>query len=224
MLAALAKNCKVDKRLLLVWMLTHAMLATGGEYPPSIAALLTPEVLKKVTKERQVVCSAALKDLPDEKLHMQGFQNYHFHTVMSVHASRRRAYQALTDYDQYQKLVPYIDYSRFDWAKKVLDLKGSIWKFELQSKLKFQEISERVLAYDIVDGHFSGLKGALLFDPVAPGSEETFVYFFGDLTGKSWPPKLIVERGAEVVFQLTGQKMRALIESKEEVKSQLGKP
>jgi hypothetical protein len=57
------------------------------------------------------------------------------------------------------------------------------------------------------------MSGAMKFQQLEPG--KTLVMFEGELTADAqarFPPKLIVEQGAEIIFGLTGRRVRSLVE------------
>ena len=98
----------------------------------------------------------------------------------------------------------------------VLDIEGGVWKFRLRSWVRFEERADRWIHYLIVGGHFTGLEGDIYFE--SAGEKGTLVYFHGDQQGKHWPPKLVIERGAEIVFGFTAGRMRKYLESNEDTK------
>ncbi len=159
----------------------------------------------------------------------EGAKHYGFYGAMLVRESLRRTREVLTDYPLLAKMIPYIDRSDYDAKVKRLTIEGGIWKFRLRSIVQFEEMTSGWIRYRVVGGHFQGMTGNILFENAqSQGAERggssregTLVFFDGGIDGgpgSSWPPRLIIERGAEIVFGFTGKRMRSYIESKEHEK------
>ncbi len=136
--------------------------------------------------------------------------NYSFYASMLVKAGASLTRQILTDYQLYEKMIPYVDKARFNSATKVLDIEGGIWKFKLRSSVLFQERGENWVHYKIVQGHFEDLEGDIFFEDVP--ERGTAVYFRGAKSGDHWPPAFVIETGAEIVFGFTAKRMRSYVE------------
>ena len=76
--------------------------------------------------------------------------------------------------------------------------------------MRFEERGDRWIHYEIVGGHFTGLSGDIFFE--SWGEKGTAVYFGGEQQGAEFPPKFVIERGAEIVFGFTAKRMRSYIE------------
>ena len=184
-------------------------LAFGGApsaVQPRIQSLLKPEVFRRVQEDREIRTYARIED-PDA----EGLKPYHFYAAMRARASVRRARETLTEYSLYQQMVPFV--SRSEDRDGLLWIEGGIFGWRLASRVRIEPLSEGWLRYRIVSGHFAGMTGKILLETV--GERETVVYFDGELKSRSWPPALILERGAEIVFGLTADRMRSLMEKRE---------
>lgn len=179
-----------------------ASLASGAE-PPKVTTLVKPQVYERAFKEREVMVHASLTDR----------KHYEFYALMRVNAPLKRVRTIMTDYSLYPRMVPYIDYARFDEKSGMLDIQGGIFKFMLRSRAHFAQEGERTLNYRIVSGHFTGLAGRMFFEDA--GEQGTLVYWTGAMDGTDWPPTFVIERGAEIVFGYTGSRMRKFIEKAE---------
>lgn len=177
--------------------------------PPPIESALKPKILKRVLQERDVASLASLDEAAGGE---KGLKDYRFHAAMLVRASLAQTRAILTDYRLYAEIIPYVDRADFDEPSKVLSLEGGIWKFKLISKVKFEEVSDRWIKYEFVDGHFRGMRGEIVFE--SKGEEGTLALLRGETRGKEWPPAFVMERGAEIVFGYTAGRMRSYIESK----------
>lgn len=181
-----------------------------SEAPPEIASLLKPKVYQGLLKEREIATHAELKTAPGSTK-IPGLKTYSFYSAMMVRSSLAQTRQAITDYRLYPQMVSYIDRAHYSPESQILMIEGGIWKYRLRSFVRFQELGERWIRYEIISGHFFGLKGDLFFEPA--GEQGTLVYMRGETHGTDWPPTLVIERGAEIVFRFTAQKMRNFIES-----------
>ena len=175
---------------------------------PKIAELIKSSVYKKMMEDREVMVHARLEQAGTGK---EPAKSYAFYTAMVVRADVEQVRRILTDYPLYAKVVPYVDRADYSPSTRILRLNGGIWKFRLDSQLRFEERGNRWLRYEIVGGHLIGLSGDILFESL--GEKGTAVYFGGSLAGTDWPPTLVMERGAEIVFGLTGNRMRSYIEA-----------
>ncbi|MGE4105731.1 MAG: hypothetical protein AB7F66_00850 [Bacteriovoracia bacterium] len=177
--------------------------AQGGKPPvgraPQVSDYFKPEALARVLKDREAVASARL-DQPD----------YHFSLAVLVRASRPQVWQTVTTYGLYEKLIPMIEKSEFDAKTKRLELAGGIFGFKLRSFLKFRERTPQWLEYEVVEGHFVGMKGHLITQDA--GEKGVIVALLGTHASDQWPPKFVMEEGAKIVLNLTANKMRSYIE------------
>lgn len=175
--------------------------------PPAIQSLLKPNLYKRLIEDKEILSSASLND-----------DHYSFYCAMLVHSDVPRSRRILTDYGLYSKLIPYVDKTIYSPITRVLDLQGGVWKFRLRSWTRFEERGDRWIHFVIIAGHFRGLEGDIYFESV--GEKGTLVYFHGDQDGKQWPPKFVIERGAEIVFGFTAGRMRKYLESNEDSQGQ----
>ncbi len=138
---------------------------------------------------------------------------YDVRSAMVVHASLERTRRILTHFDLFAGLVPYIDRSVYDRSSRLLDVAGGIWKYRLESILQFEEESPQRWKFRVIQGHFLGMTGAMEFSQVAPG--RTLVTLDAGILasqGAKFPPKLILEEGSQIVFAMTGRRVRSLVE------------
>lgn len=176
--------------------------------PPPVSTLLRPDLYKKLIDDRDIPTSATLDS--DAGL-------YSFYAAMRVGAELPRARRILTNYSLYSEIVPYVDRTVYSPITRRLELEGGIWKFRVHSLVRFDERSERWIHFEIVGGHFKGLAGDMFFESI--GEKGTLVYMRGQQAGRQWPPKFIIERGAEIVFGFTANRMRKYLESGEDRKN-----
>lgn len=197
--------------LLLACLASAAALGADAPTPPKIQSLLKPEVFQRVVQDHDIMDHASLEDQNGAR--QKGAQKYSYYAAMLVQASVRQTRAVLTDYPLYSKIISYIDKSQYDPATQILELSGGIFGWRLRSWVHFEEVNDRWIRYKIVRGNFVGMGGDILFEKQGlPGRpDETLVYLGGGLTATNWPPKLIIERGAEIVFGFTAKRMRSYI-------------
>ena len=165
---------------------------------------------------------ASLNEIPDLRKMRPGPQQetlptlkrYSVYAAMLVHEGLRKTREILTDYRLYVKMIPYIDRADYTPSTHLLHMEGGIWKWRQNSLIRFDERGDRWIHYEIIAGHFTGLNGDIYFEP--EGEKGTAVYMTGALDGRSWPPAIVLERGAEIVFGYTGAHMRSYIESQKQ--------
>lgn len=135
-----------------------------------------------------------------------------FQTPVSVET----AGQVMTRYGDYEKFIPFVSRSRYDARTHELELEGGVLGWTMASTLKLSELHEGKLSFEVIRGHFNGMKGKLVLERTK--DYKTLVLFRGELTHKTmnWPPAWIMEVGGKMVFERAGLKLRQLVE--EEVK------
>jgi len=182
--------------------------------PSSIAPFLLPGMYSRVLGDREIDVHAKLSEpQPGDSLRV-----YSFYAAMVVGASQKTTRRILTDYPLYSQMIPYVDRTDFHPDSHILEVEGGIWKFKMKSSIFLQEKSERWLLFRVVGGHFKGLEGNVFFLPEGIG--KTAVYFAGSQTHQTFPPRFVIERGAEIVFGFTAKRMRSYIESKKNAPDQ----
>lgn len=152
-------------------------------------------------------------DLKDRKdLASSPGKEYSFYAAMLVNANPKQTRKVLTDYPLYADIIPFVEKADYDSANRVLSIVGGIWKYQMSSRIRFEEKGERWITFEVISGHFTGMRGDAFFESLA--DRGTAVYFRGNLTASTWPPAFVVEKGAEIVFEFTGRRMRSYIETK----------
>lgn len=196
-------------------------LAADVPSPPTLKALLQEKLYRQVMSEREIVSHAKLEDLPPEyrgplapaqgQSKKPDLKRYRFLSSMLVKAPLEQTRLILTNYELYKQMVPYIDRIEMAEGTSLLQVEGGIWKFKMRSAVEFEDIAKNWIKFRIVSGHFTGLTGEMVFE--SKGEQGTAVYFGGEARGSHWPPRFVLERGAEIVFGYTAKRMRSYVES-----------
>ena len=192
-------------------------LEVGSVQAPPIQSLLKPHQWQKMLHDKEVMVHAQLQKLPTPEgrnpaaIRTPDQHRYSYYAAMLVTASPAMTRKILTDYRIYAQTIPYIDKADFYAASNTLHLEGGIWNYRLRSQVQFSEESDNWIKYEILVGSFAGLQGNIYFEPV--GEKGTAIYMNGSQTGVKWPPRFIIEKGAEVVFSYVARRMRSYIES-----------
>jgi hypothetical protein len=202
-------------RFLSIYLLIPLLASSASV--PAFAAIrdeVKPGVYKRAVEERDIQVGSRLTEVSQKS----GVGEFKFYGLMLVHASPAKARAVLLDYPLYQKMVPYVSRSQFDEKEKLLWIEGGIFGWNLKSAIRLEVKSEQspvTIDYSIEKGHFKGLKGKVVIESVMGerASGKSLVHFTGGVTGKSFPPAWIMERGSEIVFGLTARRMRSLMES-----------
>ncbi len=214
----------------IAWAVELGPVVSSVSSPVSLStSLATSKRLVALISDREVKAVASLNELPVTPPRPLLTQ-YAFETSMFVKASIERTKAGMTNYRIYVEKVPFVEKADFNRQKNQLWIEGGVWKYYLRSLVQFTEVSPTVIKYEIILGHFQGLKGEMVFTQISegltlgPGKGQvkepgTLVSFSGGLTSSGqWPPKLIVTKGAEIVFEFTGRRMREFLEdTKKEV-------
>lgn len=190
-------------------VMTHADLQdyrAGSEFFPDIKKVVLPE--PRTTGGFLGKSQAAAKKEPPR------FESYDFYVAVLVKASLKRTREVLTNYQVYSELVPYISRAEFFPASKMLHVEGGIWKYRINSRIRFEERGERWIRYRIVSGHFRGMLGEIVLEPLGDGGKDgTLVFMYGQSIANRFPPAFVIEQGAQVVFGFTANRIRTFIES-----------
>ncbi len=194
-----------------VWLSLGLLLSQpiGASEPPPLAGQVSPALLKRVIDDREVVSSARISDLAAPGPQGQK-KAYDYWALVRVNASLQQTHRALTDYASYARLVPFVTRSTYSSLDQTLDLEGGIFGWRLRSLLHFEEKGPRQVAFRVVAGSFTGMAGQAVFESL--GEKGTLVRFSGGTTAIDFPPAFVMERGAEIVFGVTGRRMRSYIE------------
>jgi hypothetical protein len=191
--------------MVLVTLLLGPGLSRATEAVPAVADLLAKHRVPasefaKILDERDVYSRARLEG-----------HTYSVRNVMLMHAGMARTRAEVTQFGRFAGSIPYIEKSEWDPARKQLLVAGGIWKYQLQSLIQFEEKTPERWEFRIIGGHFLGMHGALEFESAGPG--RTLVVFSGSVTGDHFPPQWVIERGAEIVFAVTGRRVRNWVEN-----------
>lgn len=191
-----------------------SLLVGAGEAnkkAPRIQSLLKPKIYQKVVgrppiRGQEIISSANLSsDKEGDKT-----QKYEFYVTLRVPSPMKFVDPILNQYDLYQKMVPFVEMTRYDSRKKILELKGGIWNFKLHSFFQFYPRSPGWTEFEVIRGHLKGIRGHILLEPIGEG--DTLVYFGGGMKGTQFPPALVMEQGAEIALSFTAKKMRSYIQ------------
>ncbi|MBU6376140.1 MAG: hypothetical protein KGQ59_09105 [Bdellovibrionales bacterium] len=190
-----------SSKKIIAWGL--GVLFLGASFCSELAAFELPANKRsEVFEGREIYTQARLQS-----------QLYSVKNAMVVHASLERTRRILTHFDLFAGLVPYIDRSKYDPMTRQLDVGGGIWKYRLESVLQFTPETPDLWKFRIIRGHFLGMVGALEFRQLKPG--HTLVTLEGSIQadpGAKFPPRMIIEQGAQIIFAVTGRRVRSLVE------------
>jgi hypothetical protein len=212
-------------------------LASPLPAAPTIQSLLKPKIYDRVLKNRDIMTHASLDDVPGPfgalpsskaspkegvapQKHVAPPQEYSFYATMLVHASVSQTRAILTNYDLYSKLIPYVSKTKYDKQSHILEIQGGILGWVLHSWVRFDERTPSWIHFQMIAGHFTGMAGDILFE--SRGEQGTLVYMDGHQIQENWPPKFVLERGAEIVFGFTANRMRSYIETEASAGSENG--
>jgi len=211
---------------------------------PLISSLARSEVLARVLGQREVMTHADLQDFekgtemfpgirpvllptPPGKSWLGGtgakaapsreevpLEAYDFYVGVLVKAGLKRTREVLTNYKVYSELVPYVSRTQYFPVTKTLQIEGGIWRYRINSRVRFEERGEGWIRFKIISGHFRGMVGEILLEPVGEeGRDGMLVFMRGQSIANRFPPAFVIEQGAQVVFGFTANRIRSYIES-----------
>jgi hypothetical protein len=190
--------------------LLHSVQTLIAAEPP-IEKLVKSNVLDAVITDNEVVSNASLIETPSNEY--KKLKTYSFYSLVKIRASVDLTRRVLTDWVRIGGLIPFVDEIKLDPKTQLLSIRGGIMGYVLVSVLKFNSNKNKDVIFEVVSGHFTGLKGTILFEahnkPDSPQAAYTLVHFSGGLEGETWPPKMVMEKGAEIVFSYAAKKMRS---------------
>lgn len=180
--------------------------------PVLIAAAPVPAI-EGLLRSHEIPASATRGIIEEREVYARARLEGRRYTVLNamlVHAGLARTKEVVTQFDRFAGNIPYIEKSVWNEASRQLVIAGGIWKYQLQATLQFEEKSPSRWEFRVIQGHFLGMRGALDFETAGPG--RTLVVFSGALEADRFPPRWVIERGAEIVFAVTGRRVRNWVE------------
>ena len=186
---------------ILKWPILIAFLAWSA--PPALRERLPVDQAKLVLEKQEIYTRCVLGEKKSGK------RTYHFAVSLLAPASPALSRETMTDYEAYDQVVPFVQEATYNPRTRILNLKGGIWGFHLNSHILFTPKTENWIEFDVVYGHFKGMRGELIFEP--HGEKGTWVYLGGEHTASEWPPTFILEKGGEVALSMTARKLRSLL-------------
>ena len=185
--------------------------AAPNPQAPSIASLLKPRHYNDILQKREVLAVAAFKDPPPPGERVAKEQRYYqFYAAMLVRADFDLSRRMLADPAIYKRVVPFVSQADFDARTGILKIAGGVLGYRLKSHLRFRQRSPGWVSFQVVAGHFLGLKGNLYFED--RGEKGTLVYFGGRHISRQFPPAFVMTRGGEIALSISGRKMRGYVE------------
>jgi hypothetical protein len=171
--------------------------------PAALEARIPKEQAKLVLEQQEIYTRCVLGE------QKSGERTYQFAVSLLAPARPSLTRETLTDYTVYGRIVPFVSEANYNPRTRILNLRGGIWGFHLNSHILFTPKTENWIEFDVVYGHFKGMRGELIFEPHA--EKGTWVFLGGSHTAAEWPPRFVLEKGGEVALSLTARKLRSLL-------------
>jgi hypothetical protein len=111
--------------------------SAGGAPPvpkaPAIQSLVSAEVWKKAIEGRELHSHARLDPPahpPEDPKDEPAMRKYHYAALLGIRAPLSEAKTAITDYQLYPKMIPYVHRTAYTAATNTLELEGGIWRWK----------------------------------------------------------------------------------------------
>lgn len=148
---------------------------------------------------------------------------YEVSALMETRRAPATVARWLTDGARYPAIVSYItratptprEETRAGWRGYWVE--GGIFGYWMRSRVEMREREPGRTEFEVREGHFLGMTGRMTFAAVERDrGVETLTLFESSYSAAVFPPRFVLERGAEIVFGWAGRRMRNWIESHEE--------
>ncbi|HRK07175.1 MAG TPA: SRPBCC family protein [Pseudobdellovibrionaceae bacterium] len=177
-----------------------------------------PKLIQAMREDRRIVVSSKVERKGSREQPLDHFQ---IQGAGWVKAKADVAFRAAQDYERLPELSEH--FRKVIWTAERRELFLSMaalgYVAEMKLAMRARELkAERELAFEVIEGHFLGLKGRLLFTPKpasARGSgEATQVALFVDHVSPELPlPRALMGIVLEAIAEKVAQRMRRHIES-----------
>lgn len=199
--------------LAVVWSFT-VMAAPSTPQSSRIQSLLKPREYVALVQDDETFITTELNKNPDPPF-LEAYQAGAAITTDTPVSITRRI---LTQYEIYEKLIPFIDHVRVLEDPSQVSLEGGIFGWKMISLIQFQDKDPGWVHFVITQGSFTGMQGDFYFEEKPGQKDASLVYFHVQHTAQHFPPRFIMELGAKIILSFTASRMQEYIEEEVEEK------
>ncbi|MBK9294491.1 MAG: hypothetical protein IPM57_08605 [Oligoflexia bacterium] len=170
-----------------------------------------PAVYKKIKEDRAIVVSA-------KTIHKENIKNVILNGAGWVKAPLDFVYENAIDFNQYSKILPYVEETTYDKSLEELTAKGSFLTINANVKMKLKVVKEgrsAQIKWSIIKGIFDGMEGVVLMEKTTnhQGDDVTECSLKANYEGDANIPDFLLHWGLEFIGQRMAYKMRNHMES-----------
>ncbi|MES2856870.1 MAG: hypothetical protein V4692_13460 [Bdellovibrionota bacterium] len=195
-------------------------LAALGSAVPDNAPTTLPEAfwkkpaIQKKLKEREVIVGVTTTQVSKEKVRFAMTAAGH------VNRSREHCYAVAQEYPKLKEVSSHFKTLNWNAEKSELFMVTEALGFQARMIMKMTPVTDTkrsAIGFEVIWGHFTGMKGEIGFDPI--DSRSTEMSFRANYEAKELPlPKALMGFALEVINQKVAEKMRSYIETHEPTK------
>lgn len=167
------------------------------------------DLQKKMREDRAIIVSVTQKDLPDGKVELKMNGAGHIARPKDI------CYLLAQDFPKLKEVSDHFRVVTWDPKTERLFVITEALGYQSRMLMKITPVSEdwrSEIQFEVVWGHFTGMKGLIGFEKIGPRATE--VSFTATYIADELPiPKILMGFALEVVTQKVAEKMRSYIET-----------
>ena len=191
----------------------QALAAVPADLPKETRFWKKPELQKRMGDDRAVVVSVNTEkvDAPSQKKQLTKFK---MRGAGHVNRDQATAFQLAQEYSRLKEVSDHFKTVKWDPTTSELFLITEALGYQARMIMKVTPRTvgaERHLNWEVIWGHFKGMKGTIGFERV--DHRKTEVSFISDYEAEELPlPKALMGFALEVITQKVAEKMRSFLE------------
>lgn len=168
-----------------------------------------PDLQKKMAEQRSIIVAVQQEDLPNGKVALRMSGAGH------IQRPKETCYLLAQDFPKLKEVSDHFRTVNWDPLSQRLFVITEAMGYQSRMLMKITPVSEdwrSELQFEVIWGHFTGMKGLIGFQKIGPRTTE--VSFTANYEADELPiPKILMGFALEVVTQKVAEKMRTYIET-----------
>ncbi len=175
-----------------------------------IQSLLSSQDYEALIEDDETYVTTKLGKTPNPPF----LETYQAGAAFTINAPVSVTRDILTRYEVYEKLIPFIDDIKVIEAPAKVAIEGGILGWKMLSLIQFHDKDPGWIHFVVTQGTFAGMEGDFYFEAKRGHQNTSLVYFRVMQSDEHFPPRFIMESGANMILRNTANKMREYIESR----------
>jgi len=175
-----------------------------------IQSLLSSQAYEALIEDDETYVTTKLGKSPNPPF----LETYQAGAAFTINAPVSVTRDILTRYEVYEKLIPFIDDIKVIEAPAKVAIEGGILGWKMLSLIQFHDKDPGWIHFVVTHGSSAGMEGDFYFEAKRGHQNTSLVYFRVMQSDENFPPRFIMESGANMILRSTANKMREYIESR----------